>query len=245
MEVQPATHAHSPHIESVARSSFQTSYSLSPTSIDTLVEHFFIEDSVANRVDDSDRRLLVVTDDDDVVGFAEVDTESTLRWLHVDPAVRGQEAGTALIEQVGTRLESEDVPLTARILEAAREGRTFLEEFGLSQTGTTQLEFDSESFREYVYTETGEETDANEPSIDVPETVDAGGQERRVDEEDTVPGTEAPFFGIGDSDGDGPRWGFLCTECGSVDVSADGLDRLICGECGNTHLADQWDEAYL
>ena len=46
-------------------------------------------------------------------------------------------------------------------------------------------------------------------------------------------------------EGDGARWGYFCSECASTDVSADGLDRLECGNCGNTHRADQWDDAYL
>jgi GNAT superfamily N-acetyltransferase/ribosomal protein S27AE len=254
MDVRPATAADGPRIADVARSSLQTSYALSPVEIDTLVEQQFSADAVEARVDDPDGLFLVVagdveidTEDDadsDAVGFVEVDADNTLRWLHVDPVARGRGAGSALVEAVRDRVDEADAPVTARILETASEGRQFLERFDLSQTGTTDLEVDGERFTEHVYTPGEDESDAAEPSVEVPETVTVDGRDLTLDRDDEVPATEAPFFGLFETDDDS-RWGFFCSECGSSDVAADSLDRLECSNCGNTHVAEQWDGAYL
>jgi len=245
MEVRPATRDDRVDIESVARRSLRTSYSLSPATLETLVEQYFSAEALDGRVDDPDALLLVAEDEGDVHGFAEVDAEDTLRWLHVDPAARGRGAGTALMDRVTAELAEREVPVTARVLDAASEGRGFLERFGLTRTGTASLELDGETVPEHVYAPTGSEPDAGEPTVEVPATVDVDGGETTVDRDDEVPGTDAPFLGLYERASDDSRWGFLCSECGSTDVSAGGLERLACGNCGNLHRADQWDEAYL
>jgi GNAT superfamily N-acetyltransferase/ribosomal protein S27AE len=243
MDVRPVAREDSARIEDIARSSFQTSYSLSPTEIDTLVEQFFSAAALEERMEDGS--FFVAEVEGDLGGFAEIDDEDTLRWLHVDPAARGQGVGTALFEAVRDELSDRDVPVTARILESASEGSGFLERFGLAQTESVHLEFDEERFPEHVYTTTGEEVEANEPSVEVPPTVDVDGQELLLDRDEEIPGSEAPFYPLYETESDDSRWGFFCSECGSTDVAADGLDRLECSNCGNTHRADQWDEAYL
>lgn len=90
-----------------------------------------------------------------------------------------------------------------------------------------------------------QETDATELSIGVPPTVAADGEELRVDRDEPIPGSDAPFFPVFGTDGEGSRWGFFCNECGSTSVAADGLDRLECSDCDDLHRADAWDEAYL
>lgn len=244
MDVRSATSEDCSRIEAVARASLQASYALSPADIDTLVRACFSEAALRERIDDPDT-LCLVADDGDVVGFTEVDADSTLRWMHVDPAARGRGAGTALFERGRQELTEREVPVTARILKAASEGGQFLESFGLTRTGTTQLELDREQFDEHVYATTGTELEANEPSVEVPETVSVDDRVLTVDTAAEVPGTLAPFFELVDDETTDSRWGFFCTECGSTDVAADGLDRLECAACGNTHLAEQWDGAYL
>ncbi|NHN42733.1 GNAT family N-acetyltransferase [Halorubellus sp. JP-L1] len=244
MDVRSATAADGSAIERIARASFQSSYALSPGDIDSLIENYFADDAFADRLDDEDAPSVVVAaDDDGVVGFAEVHPDGWLEWLHVEPTERGQGAGTALVEHVrdevldGERFE-------AHVLEDASEGSAFLERFGLSASGTTDLDFGTdESYAQEIYTTTSKSLDSNEPNVDVPESLEADDQSMRVAGDDPIPGTEAPFFEV--RDGDDEAWGYFCSQCGSTDVVADGLDRLECDECGNEHRADQWDDAYL
>jgi GNAT superfamily N-acetyltransferase/ribosomal protein S27AE len=245
MDVRSATQADGSAIERIARSSFQTSYALSPGDIDTLVETFFAPAAVADRLDEADGPSVVVADHDDaVVGFAETHPDGWLEWLHVDPAERGQGAGTALVTHVRDEVLDDDQRLEAHVLEVASEGSAFLERFGLSASGTTDVEFGTDaSYAETVYTTSGKSQDANEPNVDVPEVLAVDDQELRVLQDDRIPGTEAPFFEVHDADDE--SWGYFCSQCGSTEVVADGLDRLECDECGNEHRAEQWDGAYL
>lgn len=241
MDVRTATPADSSAIERIARASFQASYALSPDDIDSLVAAYFASDALPDRLDDA--AILVAETEDGVVGFAEVHSDGWLEWLHVEPTERGQGAGTALVERVREDIADGEQPFEAHVLEAASEGSTFLERFGLTASGTTELDFGDESYAQEVYTSTGVHVDANEPAVDVPETLSEDGEELRVDRDHRIPGTEAPFFEV--STDEDEAWGYFCSQCGSTDVAADGLDRLACNECGNEHRADQWDGAYL
>lgn len=244
MEVRPATAADGEAIERIARDSFRASYALSPDDIDLLVEAYFTSDALAARLDGDDdgAAVFVATAEDDVIGFAEVAPGGWLQWLHVDPTERGQGAGTGLVERA--RDELGDEPLTAHVLEAASEGSAFLERFGLSPSGTTDLDYgEHEALPQEVYTAGGEEHEANEPEVEVPHAIEEDGEALRVERNEPIPGTESPFFAVGARDGD--PWGYFCSQCGGTDVAADGLDRLACNECGNEHRADQWDGAYL
>lgn len=250
MDVHDADEADRPEIRDIAERSFQASYSLSPEQIATLIDHDFADEALADRIEDPDALVLVAESpsDDGVLGFADVELGDggVLRWLHVDPEARGQGVGTALVERVQEELADRGgAALTARVLEDAVEGGEFLERFGLRQSDSSRYEFDGESFVERVYTEGESEHDANEPAVEVPERVDVDGDERPVDREEAIPGAQAPFFRIYASDARDQNYGYFCSNCGSTDVSADGLDRLECGNCGNEHLADEWDAAYL
>lgn len=252
MDVRPATPADGPSIRELVEHSLNTSYSLSPVEIETLLERFFSEAALTDRIDDSGELLYVAegrieAEDDSVaiLGVAQADPEGTLQWLHVDPEARGQGAGTALMDRVRAEMADRETPLTARVLETASEGSGFLERFGLTETGTATFDPDGLELAEHVYTMTGTEQAPNEPSVEVPATVESEDLTLLVDRDDDIPGSEAPFFTLYESENEDSRWGFFCSECASTDVSADGLDRLECGNCGNTHLADQWDAAYL
>ena len=97
-----------------------------------------------------------------------------------------------------------------------------------------------------MFTE-GQSTETpNQPTVTVPEFVTVDGTDRPVDRDERVPGSEAPFFTMYSTDDETEEpYGYFCSQCGSTNVSIDGLDRLECGDCGNTHLADEWDDAYL
>lgn len=238
-------------ITDVAERSFQSSYSLSPDQITAIVESAFSEETLADRMQDPDRLLVVAEDQVDgemrVAGFADVDLGGgELNWLHVDPEARGGGIGTRLFERARDAVADRGGQLSAWALEEATEGGEFCTQFGLGEHDTREVEFDGESFFAHVFTE-GETSDEGppEPTIDVPERVRVDGEELLVDRNEEVPGVEAPFFPVFRGEDHEERYGFLCSNCGSTDVSADGLERLECGECGNVHLADHWDDAYL
>lgn len=249
MEIRPAVRDDHAEIEDIARRSFQESYSLSPAQIDVIVGGAFAEDTLAGRIDDPDVLLFVAEDTDEggVLGFVdtELGEEGVLRWLHVDPIARGKGVGTALVERVQADLSERGLPLVARVLEEASEGSEFLERFGLHQSGSAELEVEGDRFFEHVYTAAAEDHEPNEPAVEIPDHVDVDGRKLPVDRETKIPGTEAPFFHIYADESREEKYGYLCSNCGNTDVTTDGLDRLECGNCGNRHLADDWDAAYL
>jgi GNAT superfamily N-acetyltransferase/ribosomal protein S27AE len=251
MEIRPAESDDRARIEAVARDSFQSSYSLSPQQIETIVEDAFADSTLAARLDDPDAVVLVAesaldgTDTEEIHGFVDVDDGETrtIRWLHVDPEARGEGIATALIERV--REDDAGRSLAARVLDDAVEGHEFLERFGLEQGGNDHVEFGGEEFAVALFTSEGGAHTPNEPTVTVPESVTVDGAERVVDRDEPIPGREAPFFALYSDESQEDPYGYFCSECGSTDVAADGLDRLECGDCGNVHLADEWDSAYL
>lgn len=249
MKIRPAEGEDLERIRTIAEDSFRASYSLSPQQIETIVENAFTGDSLSERIDDSNAVVLVAEDTveetEEVQGFIDVGTEAgrTIRWLHVDPAARGNGVATGLVERI--REEDEGASLTARVLEDAVEGLEFLEQFGLERDGNDRIDVGGEEFPVALFTE-GEGTDtANEPAVTVPDTVTVEGAERFVNREHEIPGREAPFFHIYSDEAHEDPYGYFCSQCGNTDVSADGLDRLECENCGNVHKADEWDGGYL
>jgi GNAT superfamily N-acetyltransferase/ribosomal protein S27AE len=249
MNVRPAASDDREAIRTIANDSFRSSYSLSPDQIETIIEEEFDDTSLDDLFTDADTEVFVAEETVDgteaVRGFVTVGvgTEATIRWLHVDPTARGRGIATALIERVRDRFDEE--PIAASVLDEAVEGGEFLEKFGLKQDDHDQLLIGGEKFAVTLFT-AGQSTEtSNEPSVTVPESVTADGADRPVDHDESVPGSEAPFFRVYSAEDEAEPYGYFCSECGSTNVSTDGLDRLECGNCGNTHLADEWDDAYL
>jgi GNAT superfamily N-acetyltransferase/ribosomal protein S27AE len=249
MNVRPAESADREQISAIAHDSLQSSYSLSPDQIEMILEEEFDDTALTDLLDDSDTTVLVVeetVDDTETVrGFitVEIGTEATIRWVHVDPAARGGGIATALLNRV--REQFAEKPIAACILDEAVEGGEFLEGFGLKQGDHDHLLVGGEEFAVTMFTE-GQSTETpTEPTVTVPESVTVDGVDLSIDRDDSVPGSEAPFFTVYSADGEEEVYGYFCSQCGSTDVSIDGLDRLECGDCGNTHLADEWDDAYL
>ncbi|WP_336330986.1 GNAT family N-acetyltransferase [Haloarcula sp. CGMCC 1.2071] len=249
MEIRPANSEDRQRVETLARDSFRTSYALSPQQIETIVENEFDDETLADRLADPDTTVLVAEhaagDTEQVQGFIDVagGTERTIRWLHVDPEARGEGIATALLE--GVQEDDDGTPLVARILEDAVEGGEFLEDFDLESDDNAHVTFGNEEFAVAVFTEGEGTEDANEPSVPVPESVTVDGTARPIERDETVPGREAPFFSTYMGEDRTDQYGYFCSNCGSTDVSGDGLDRLECSECGNLHLADEWDDSYL
>ncbi|MFD1647669.1 GNAT family N-acetyltransferase [Haloarchaeobius litoreus] len=249
MEVRPAESDDRDRIRAITRDSLQSSYSLSPQQIESILEQEFDDASLDDLLDDPDTTVLVVDETIDgteaVYGFitVEVGTRATIRWLHVDPEARGRGIATALLGRV--REEFVEKPIAASVLEDAVEGGEFLKGFGLKETDHDQILLGGEEFGVTMFAEgQGSET-LTEPAVPIPESVTVDGVSRPVDRDDSVPGREAPFFTVYAAEGEQDAYGYFCSQCGSTNVSADGQDRLECGDCGNSHLADEWDDAYL
>ncbi|GAA0511785.1 Ribosomal protein S18 acetylase RimI [Halorubrum aquaticum] len=249
MNVRPAESTDRERIRAIARDSLRSSYSLSPEQIETMLEEEFDDASLADLLDDAETAVLVVEEEVDgtetVRGFitVEIGTKATIRWLHVDPAARGGGIATALLERVRERFAEK--PIAACILDEAVEGGEFLEGFGLEQGDHERILIGGEEFAVIVYT-AGQSTETStEPTVTVPEVVAVDGGDRPVDHDDSVPGSMAPFFTVYSADDEEDAYGYFCSQCGGTNVSTDGQDRLECGNCGNVHLADEWDDAYL
>ncbi|WP_256301843.1 GNAT family N-acetyltransferase [Haloarchaeobius salinus] len=249
MEVRPAESDDRERIRAIARDSLQSSYSLSPQQIETILEQEFDDTSLEDLLTDPDTTVLVVDETVDdtttVAGFitVEVGTRATIRWLHVDPESRGRGIATALIDRV--REEFVERPIAASVLEDAVEGGEFLKGFGLKESGHDRIMVGGEEFGVTMFAEgQGTET-SSEPTVAVPASVTVDGVDRPLDRDESIPGREAPFFPVYAAEDEEDAYGYFCSQCGSTNVSADGQDRLECGDCGNSHLADEWDDAYL
>ncbi|WP_267640928.1 GNAT family N-acetyltransferase [Haloarchaeobius amylolyticus] len=250
MDISPATTGDYGRLEETATRSFRASYSLSPRDIDRLTDGFFSATAVEERVESGGGDLFLAEEGvedpaPDLSGFLELDGEGTLRWLHVHPHARGRGVGTALVEHAQDHLGRQSTPLTARLLDSAREGTQFLEQFGLYPTENESVVVGDSRFDETVYTTQGNSMNTSEPVVAVPDEISVDGWTGRVERDSAVSGTVAPFYPLSDAGGTDRHLGFFCSQCGTTDVTADGNGRLECTECGNTHRADNWDPAYL
>lgn len=246
MELRQATPDDSDRIRQIAESSFQSSYQLSPEEIETIVENRFSGTALTERLDTTEHGFIVAEDEADgsvaVSGFIDTTEPGTIRWLHVDPTARGQGIGTALIERV---LADRDDPVVWKTLEEAVEGGEFCERFGLVERGHDWIEIGGHEFPVSVHVEGEPSEAANEPAVPVPDSATAAGESRPLARDDPIPGQDAPFFRLFTGENRESAYGYFCSQCGSTDVDADGLDRLVCGSCGNLHKADEWDGGYL
>jgi len=239
-------------IREIAADSFRNSYSLSPQDIEILLDEVFSEAALTDRFEDPDVVVLVAEDEIrdggmGVHGFVDAvgGEVPTMRWLHVAPTARGRGIATALFERTRDELADDGTQLQATMLADAVEGADFLTGFGLERTDSDRVEYGDEEYMLDVFRTDGRPDDPNEPTVDVPETVTVDGEKRHVDRDDQIPGRDAPFFSLYTDRGETEAFGYLCSQCGSVDVSADGLDRLACNECGNLHKAEEWDGSFL
>lgn len=251
MEIRTAETEDLDAIADAVDRSFQTSYAISPQQIEAVLEDQFDQAVLEERLDESDRVLLVAENpeemepDIDIQGFAEFTTDGTLRWLHVHPSARGRGVGTELIEHVQNELDDEARPMEARLLESASEGSQFLERFDLYWTENDAVELGGERFDVLVYSTEGSEQNPNEPVVSVPDVVTIDDETRALDEDEEVSGTLAPFFLVFETADYEEPVGFFCSQCGTTNVAADSLERLECNECGNNHRSDDWDPSYL
>lgn len=247
METHPVVDPDSDEIHDIVERSFRTSYSLSPSTIEAILEAWFAPDPLVQRISRPDTVALVAEQDERRVGFAEGrihDSTGTLIWLHVAPDARGQGVGTELFEQLSDALrDSGGDKVRARVLATNSEGGEFVEQFGFSKVDHTTVEIDNEELVGRVYSPTAETTTPT-----VPETTTVDGARLVVDQSDPIPGADAAFYPTyqqGNHEEKGEQYGFYCSNCGTASEAMDELERIKCETCGNVHRPDDWDEAYL
>lgn len=74
------------------------------------------------------------------------------------------------------------------------------------------------------------------------ERATASGETVYVADDETERGSKGPFHVVYESAAGTDRWGYLCSNCDSLEASAmDTMGRIVCGECGNTHKPEEWD----
>jgi hypothetical protein len=65
-----------------------------------------------------------------------------------------------------------------------------------------------------------------------------------VDRREGKRGEKGPFHVVYADDAREVRWGFVCTNCGTVDNAVDTMGRVQCNECSNRTKAEEWDAAH-
>ncbi|SER27101.1 GNAT family N-acetyltransferase [Natrinema salaciae] len=272
MEIREPEPDEAARIREVVDSSMTTSFRLSPGQIDGITDDQFADDAIAEKLGDENTLLQVAESGADIegvaiTGFVEGRLEDgwgEVNWLFVDPEHRGQGIGTELYEAATDTLRdrgAEHVCVT--VLEANTEGHQFVERFGLEHDGDRRIEVAEESLVKYVYTDA--EADAAPPSTseaeaadeedaaaaEFPETAETDGHLTATDDGKTVyiardeaeSGTAAPFFVSYEDADHAEQYGYYCSNCGSLDVSMNNMERLECSDCGNSH-AERSEESY-
>lgn len=259
-EPRPAEADEFDRLREIARSSFTTSYSLSPGQIDAVLDTEFDEENF-ERMREDDAVLLAAEVDDVVAGVVQgtvTNGRGEVRWLHVDPERRGAGAGTALYEAAAEELRQRGADIVyGATLAANAEGNMFFEKMGLVQVEEREVEIGGEELVEHVFaeeSEVGEEAESEAAERDVeeeespPETVSDEGREVHVgaEKDDRMTGTEAPFYRTYTDEERTEPYGLYCANCGSTDVEMNDMERVKCGECGNERRADEeYDASYL
>lgn len=65
-----------------------------------------------------------------------------------------------------------------------------------------------------------------------------------VDEGETRRGSSGPFFVVYRDAERTARFGYACSNCGSLDAAMDTMGRIVCNQCGNTRKPEEWDAAH-
>jgi GNAT superfamily N-acetyltransferase len=270
-------------VANVVSRSMQASYALSPDEIETVVEEEFAPDALAAKADREDAVLLVACGEWDeaegrgnaedetgdgvevsdpgaareVQGFAEghVDGDrAELRWLQVDPELRGGGIGTGLFEHLMDAFEERGATeIRSTVLTEDMEGGTFCERFGFVRVDAEEIEYGDQEFLAEVFvspnavdTEAGEQFDPLEEGEEPPERAEApDGTEVFVSPDDPLAGTLAPFYRAFETADREDLYGYFCGACRTVTTQVDQQERVVCPECGNLHRPADWDASYL
>jgi ribosomal protein S18 acetylase RimI-like enzyme len=252
MDVRDATAEDVADVRRVATESLRASYghAIDEATITAAVDEWYSADRLREAVTDDREVFVLAVDEESVVGFAQSEiadgreTVGYLDWLHVVPGHRGEGIGSQLLARLRQELVADDVDrLEGRVLTENEEGVTFYTEQGFSEVGERTVDIHGESFTERVYT----------TFLDEEETQPTGLVERHADDgtavyvayDESVRGSDAPFFAVYTDEERATRYGWMCGAEETLDVAMDTMERLECNECGNRRKPVRWDAAYL
>lgn len=242
MELREAEPDDRTAVREITKRSLESSYSLSPATIEGAVEEWYGSDRYAEKLEDDDT-VLLVCEADGVVGFAEgilvaAGGQADLLWLHVHPEHRGQGIGQELYEHAVDRLEAMGAEyLRGHVLADNQIGAAFYEDRGFEQVDEEHIDIDDDRYVEYVY--------SNAVSRQLQSLVTDHGAVVYVDRTDEEVGSDAPFhIVLEDPDGTSP-YGYLCANCEQLANAMGANGRIRCDGCGNTRKPTRWDASYL
>jgi ribosomal protein S18 acetylase RimI-like enzyme len=252
MDVRDATAEDVAEVQRVATESLRASYghAIDEDTITAAVDEWYSADRLREAVRDDSEVFVLAVDEGSVVGFAQSEiadgreTVGYLDWLHVVPEHRGEGIGSQLLARLRQQLVAAGVDrLEGRVLTENEEGLSFYTEQGFSEVGERPVEIRGESFTERVYT----------TFLDDEETQSTGPVERQADDgatiyvayDESVRGSDAPFFAVYTDEERTNRYGWMCGAEESLDIAIDTMERLECNECGNRRKPVRWDAAYL
>ncbi len=241
MNVREAADPDANAIRTIARSSMEASYSLSPETIRSAVKDWYDDDRIAERLADDDVLLLVGETEEGIVGFSEsalVDDEGDILWLHTDPMFRGEGLGDELFEQTRSALQARGAEsVRGMVLDDNREGNDFYEAKGFYHVGDRHVEIDGTDYIENIYAE------QRPPELDTVK----GSEDQRlyVDRGDADRGSKGAFRVVYSDEARENAYGFLCDNCQSLVVAMDSMGKMECDTCGNVRKPTRWDATYM
>jgi ribosomal protein S18 acetylase RimI-like enzyme len=163
MEFRSTTTDDIPSIQTIARRSWETNYDIltRETARETVAE-WYSEDRLQTDIE-SDTSLVLVADEEGVVGFShsvwsDEESESkvgTILRLYVDPDHRRTGIGSQLLEATRTTLMEHDLEqVEAMVLAANEPGNDFYRAAGFEQIETGETVIGGETYPENIYRET-------------------------------------------------------------------------------------------
>ncbi len=251
MELREADTADIESIRTVAETSLAASYGhvVEHGYLEAAAEQWYDRGDLKEAIEDPSTWFIVAVEGDEVVAFAESyvldrrERVGEIDWIHVDPDHRGRGIGSSVLTKIEEVLRSDDVDVVeGRVLAENEDGTTFYEQNEYEQAGSQEVDIGEGTFEERIYRKrvTGEVTDAQAQEVHETER----GETLYVDYDEGSRGSSGPFYAVYTDEGHTERYGYLCSACGSTDVSIDTMDRVECLNCSNRIKPTRWDAAY-